>query len=120
MLQMPWFLLFQLAKDYAAHCQQHSHKQTLQCSARCCSVAVLLHAPFIPGPDSSKVTPCLKQKKPIVAVPHFKNKAATSSTSAAADKLAGLPRRRPAQQILAGMAAEAEQAWGRGPLPTGD
>eukprot|EP00775_Hariotina_reticulata_P013197 gene13197-13328_t len=67
----------------------------------------------------TKDTPSQKQQKPTVAVPRFKSKAAASPTSPATDNLAHLPRRRNGQQILACMAADAEQAWGRSPAPTG-
>ena len=49
-----------------------------------------------------------------VSVPHFKKQ-----PQGVPDPLAAVPKRRPVQQIKAAMEAEAQQAWGQAPLPTG-
>jgi hypothetical protein len=53
---------------------------------------------------------------PQVSVPHFKQQPRDVVT----DPLAAVPRRRTGEVIKAAMQAEAQQAWGQVPLPSGE
>lgn len=50
-----------------------------------------------------------------VSVPHFRQQ----QSQDVPDPLAAVPRRRTGQAIQAAMAADAQQAWGQVPLPSG-
>ncbi|KAF6253610.1 hypothetical protein COO60DRAFT_402084 [Scenedesmus sp. NREL 46B-D3] len=68
-------------------------------------------APAGPSGEPSKKSSC----KPKVAVPHFK-RSQSNADDDSRNRLARLPRRRTGDSIMAGMQAEAEQAW-RAPAP---
>eukprot|EP00879_Flechtneria_rotunda_P003090 GHRR01003311.1.p1 GENE.GHRR01003311.1~~GHRR01003311.1.p1 ORF type:complete len:263 (+),score=91.78 GHRR01003311.1:594-1382(+) len=73
-----------------------------------------------PVTDVKQEQPIAKSK-PKVAVPRFRGHGAHSPTSPSngVNKLSQIPRRKQGHQILAELAAEAQQQLGRAPLPSG-
>lgn len=82
----------------------------------CCFAAALLSTPQIkqlntPPLALSRLPACVLVQ---VSVPSFRKQ-----QQDVPDPLAAVPRRRPGQLIKAAMEAEAQQAWGQAPLPSG-